>query len=99
MNNDHQAALKEITKKDATVYLPTSAIINGITVNDQMEILKHCSSLFFSGRPTNVSTPVFMSGTIEQVYLTAPSFLTGTHNIQRTSIGNVFFKNLVCRRP
>jgi hypothetical protein len=99
MNNDHQAALKEITKKDATVHLPTSAIINGITVNDQMEILKHCSSLFFSGRPTNVSTPVFMSGTIEQVYLTAPSFLTGTHNIQRTSIGNVFFKNLVCRRP
>jgi hypothetical protein len=58
MNNDHQAALKEITKKDATVHLPTSAIINGIIVNDQMEILKHCSSLFFPADPPT-SPPQF----------------------------------------
>jgi ribonuclease HI len=47
MNTDHHAAIKEITKKVASVHLPTSTIINGITVNDQKEILKHCSSLFF----------------------------------------------------
>jgi hypothetical protein len=58
MNNDHQAALKEITKKDATVHLPTSAIINGIIVNDQMKILKHCSSLFFPADPPT-SPPQF----------------------------------------
>nr|CAH0110842.1 unnamed protein product [Daphnia galeata] len=56
MNNGHHAAVKEITKKVASVHLPTSTIINGITVNDQKDILKHCSSLFFpSDAPTTPS--------------------------------------------
>ncbi|EFX77954.1 hypothetical protein DAPPUDRAFT_246758 [Daphnia pulex] len=47
MNNDHQAALKEITKKDATVHLPTSAIINGITVMIRWRFLNTAPRCFF----------------------------------------------------
>jgi hypothetical protein len=73
MNNEHQAALKEITKKDAIVHLPTSAIINSIIVNDQMEILKHFSSLFFPANPPT-SPPQFSFLERSKKFISQPLF-------------------------